>query len=327
MKKLQSVEEVTKLIEAGRVLSLAGDERALSQLPKGQWIAGTTPYFMGDQKGEVRQDVVYVDDLTDVITGHRIEIYSDNTIPTITRDRFDNGFTILVIPAFSDIHVDYALHAADYDGIYDSPMAGWVSGINLDSDDKPQVYHGMYGKAYADQAVALHVEMPADVMPQLEIINIHHPDENSPVIEFDVDSFEVSNCTIDGKPANFAEYVTENNIDTKSPLTSDYSGAIINSCIKEVNVDDGKVHFYAPIFKGRKYKFALPLANYAEEFAYSLPQSKGDQAFSCNCVLNFLYGELEGKQAGYPGPITFGEIGYQLLNQTMTYINLVEIDS
>ena len=43
--------------------------------------------------------------------------------------------------------------------------------------------------------------------------------------------------------------------------------------------------------------------------------------FSCNCILNYLYGELEGKKIdNISGPITFGEIGYQLLNQTLTFL-------
>jgi hypothetical protein len=43
--------------------------------------------------------------------------------------------------------------------------------------------------------------------------------------------------------------------------------------------------------------------------------------FSCNCILNFLYGELEGKSIGtFTGPVTFGEIAYQLVNQTLVYV-------
>ena len=52
-----------------------------------------------------------------------------------------------------------------------------------------------------------------------------------------------------------------------------------------------------------------------------LPQGNENIAFSCNCILNYLYSELEGKQTGpITGPITFGEVAYQLLNQTMVYL-------
>lgn len=325
MNKLQTVAEVSKLIQQGKILSLAGDERVLSQLPKGQWIAGTTPYFMGKKAGKFSQEKIYVDVIQDSVIDHKITSYNSNNIESITRDRFDNGYTVLVIPAFSKLHSDYALKAPDFDGIYDAPILGWVSGINLNSEDTPKVYNGMTGEVSSEQGVALHIRLPADKMAQLEILNIHHPDPKSPVIEFSVDDFQVEGCMVDGKPHNFARYITENQIDIKAPLTCDYSGATFNVCIKEVHENSGKVDFYAPVFKGREYRLGIPLSNYAEEFANSLPEQTEPSEFSCNCVLNYLYGELEGKQAGFPGPITFGEIGYHLLNQTMTYLNIVDV--
>lgn len=45
--------------------------------------------------------------------------------------------------------------------------------------------------------------------------------------------------------------------------------------------------------------------------------------FSCNCTLNFLYSELEGKRTGQlVGPVAFGEIAYQGLNQTLVYLQI-----
>ncbi len=39
--------------------------------------------------------------------------------------------------------------------------------------------------------------------------------------------------------------------------------------------------------------------------------------------MNFLYGELEGQRiSDLQGPVTFGEIGYQLLNQTMVVLRI-----
>jgi hypothetical protein len=43
--------------------------------------------------------------------------------------------------------------------------------------------------------------------------------------------------------------------------------------------------------------------------------------FMCNCILNFLYGELEGKKTGaLQGAITFGEIAFKLLHQTLLHL-------
>ena len=49
--QLYSVEKVKDLINEGRVLALAGDERVLLQLPQGAWIGGTIPYFIDIDKG------------------------------------------------------------------------------------------------------------------------------------------------------------------------------------------------------------------------------------------------------------------------------------
>ena len=48
--------------------------------------------------------------------------------------------------------------------------------------------------------------------------------------------------------------------------------------------------------------------------------------FSCNCVLNYLFSNLENKKTGaFVGPVTFGEIAYQLLNQTLVYLEVKDI--
>ena len=52
----------------------------------------------------------------------------------------------------------------------------------------------------------------------------------------------------------------------------------------------------------------------------------GSILFSCNCILNYQYAELEGeKTKGFTGPVTFGEVAYQLLNQTMVYLTIDDV--
>lgn len=54
-----------------------------------------------------------------------------------------------------------------------------------------------------------------------------------------------------------------------------------------------------------------------------MPRGLSAPVFACNCILNFLYSELEGKSTGaITGPITFGEIADQLMNQTLVYVQL-----
>jgi len=320
MKKTYSVDEVVKMIESGQLLSIAGDYRLLDKLPSGSWIGGTTVYFIGENGGKQASDILYVDVLDNCIEDFKFKEYSKDNIEKITQDRYENGYTILLIPAFTDVHYKYALSASDFTGIYDSPILGWVTGFDLNSQDKPAVYNGKTAKAISNNALALHIKIKDNSTALLEILNIHKQDHDSPEIKFETNSFSATDAIIDGVKQNFTNYINNNGINIKNPLTSDYAGAVINVSIKEVGVDE--VSFYAPIFKDRSYYFAKHIPNYEKEFAEQTAKTDGHVDFSCNCILNYLYGNLEGKSAGYPGPITFGEIGYILLNQTMTYLKI-----
>ncbi|HYW83879.1 MAG TPA: hypothetical protein VFB30_11520, partial [Spirochaetia bacterium] len=127
----------------------------------------------------------------------------------------------------------------------------------------------------------------------------------------------------------FAEYLSEKNTDTRLPLVADYSGAMINTSFQEVDKTCGKVSFYAPVFSGVEYKVAAPVADYVTAFERQLPRAAAETiTFSCNCILNYLYSNLEGKRTGsVTGPITFGEIAYQLLNQTLAYVKIQKAKS
>jgi hypothetical protein len=99
-------------------------------------------------------------------------------------------------------------------------------------------------------------------------------------------------------------------------------GARINTSFQNVDETEKVVNLYAPVFRDVEYKIAKPVSDYVTEFNQLVPKDIGDSVFfSCNCILNYLYAELEGKKtAGITGPMTFGEVAYQLLNQTMAYI-------
>jgi hypothetical protein len=159
-------------------------------------------------------------------------------------------------------------------------------------------------------------------MVNIGIINIFDQDENSPVFAFINDGFSVKTCLVDGQKVELADYIAQKNIDTKLPLIGDYSGQGINISFKAI--ENGIVNFYAPVFPGIEYKLAKPIANYEKEFNNHLEKFKNvEEVFSCNCILNFLYGELEGKKVNsLLGPITFGEIAYQLVNQTLVYVTV-----
>ncbi len=324
--QLYSVEKVKDLINQGRVLALAGDERVLSQLPQGAWIGGTIPYFMDIDKGKFSQDMIYVNELEDADNGISIITYDENNIDHIVNDAYDNGYSLLIIPPFQKIHHDFALKAEDMDGLYNNPIVGWVCGIDLNANDTPYTFNGLSGEKYPDKAIAIHIELPETKFAQIEIFNIFEMDENSPEIEFYIDSFDVVNCLIDGKDTNLATYISEHKLDIKLPLVADYSGASINVSIKEIDLENGMVSLYAPVFQGKKYKFAKSIEDYVQRFEVKTIDYNSDAVFSCNCILNYLYGELENKKINkIKGPITFGEIAYQLLNQTLVSLSVDEL--
>ena len=113
-------------------------------------------------------------------------------------------------------------------------------------------------------------------------------------------------------------------IDTQLPLVANYMGTSVNVSIQSKDLEIAKL--YAPVFTDVKYRFAKPVGSYSERFAEAIPDDLSNLAFSCNCILNYLYGNLENRRTGaITGPMTFGEIGYQLLNQTMVYVSILDV--
>ena len=77
------------------------------------------------------------------------------------------------------------------------------------------------------------------------------------------------------------------------------------------------------MFDDIEYRFAAPVSDYMQAFSAQLPNNTETVGFACNCILNYLYSELEGKKVPTMlGPMTFGEIAYQLLNQTLVYLTI-----
>jgi hypothetical protein len=319
---LLTVTEASRRIEAGAVMVVAGAEDLLAQLPRGNWTGGTTAYFMTNQGGIVTADQLLCCEIEQAARS-RTRILQPHSLSQITDDRYESGFTYLLLPAFSDVHQRYALEGADCPGLFNQPVMGWVTGVHLDDLGKrtPKVFDGQTGTAYQDAALALHVELAPSLVPELDIINPFTPGDG-PVIVFPKTAFAARDCTIDGRATNFAEYLTANSIDTRLPLVANYAGAMINVSVQAVDGTSGEVKLYAPVVAGESYHFARPLADYARSFAdNAASRAEARDSLTCNCILNFLYAELEGKTTGgFVGPVTFGEIAYILLNQTLVVL-------
>jgi hypothetical protein len=307
---------VAALINSGKSLLLAGDEKLLAALPKGDWIGGTIPYFMAAEGGLQTAERVFI---TELPPGARTTIrrYDAANLKNIAADHPGHGFTVLLIPAFTAVHTEYAKNVAHYPGIFDRPVVGWISGIALEQIGSvvPKTFDGASGAGSADQAVAVHVELPERDEVSVDIINLFEPG-NGDTITFTESSFSATDVLVNGKPVNFARYLTDNAIDTRLPIVADYNGAMINVSIQKVDAAAGTVDFYAPVFPGLNYHVAAPVGDYVANFAAHLPAGS-EPAFACNCILNYVYAGLEGRStAPLFGPMTFGEIAYMLLNQT-----------
>ncbi len=171
----------------------------------------------------------------------------------------------------------------------------------------------------------MHVALPKAKKAEVGIVNIFEPSEGD-VLVFEEDGFAATQVLVNGRAQPLAEYVVKSGLDTRLPLVGDFGGAAINVSFQSVDEASGEVRFYAPVFAGVEYRHAKPVGDYVRAFEDQSPSGAGDRiVFSCNCILNYVHAGLEGKRTGgFMGPITFGEVAYQLLNQTAVFLEITE---
>ncbi len=322
---LMTRDEVARKIEGGATLYLAGDEALLATLPRGKWIGGTIPYFMdGDDGGTHRRDRIFVKSEEAGATDVSIRWYPPDRLADLAADSPDNGFTIVIIPATSPAHARYAQEAPEYPGLFFKNIIGWVAGVDLADLGKaqPKVFNGATGESSAENAIALHAALPQNKLASIGIVNCF-TQGGGDTLTFPRDGFEVDACWVNGRETNFARYLAEIGADTRLPLVADYNGEMVNVSFQNADAEKGRVTLYAPVFANVEYRLAAGVDDYIEKFRQRIPAGIASPEFSCNCILNYLYSELEGKKTGsLVGPITFGEIAYQLLNQTLVYLRV-----
>ena len=323
--RLCDVNETAAAIQAGKALLLAGDEAALRKLPRGKWIGGTIPYFMTDVGGLEDRLRVFVSELPGDLQCAGIRRYGEEDIQRVYADLPASGFGVIIAPATTPVHLAYALNAPTFPAFATRPLIGWISGVHLSELGKstPKVFDGSTGQALDKQAVVMQVSLPRGQHAELGILNIFQ-EGDGPAITFPASGFTATQVDIDGHEANLAQFIQEKGLDMRLPLVADYCGAGMNVSFQSVDKAKGEVKFYAPVFAGVPYRHAKPISDYVSEFVSHMPHGLDNRlVFSCNCILNYLHSGLEGKKTGtIAGPITFGEIAYQLLNQTMAYVTV-----
>jgi hypothetical protein len=326
---LLTLPEATEAIQNGKRLLLAADEEILSALPSGSWVGGTTPYFMTSESGVCSRDKVFATELPDEIVSVRITELDAAHLPDIYENMPCNGFGIVILPAGSVVHREFAMNAPYYTNFAGGPLAGWISGTHVSEigHRTAKAYSGASASRDGDKAVVLYAELPGSHYADIEILNLFEP-SNAETITFDQAGFSAKTARIDGREVPFADYVLKTELDTRLPLVADYCGAMINISFQSVDPETGIVTFYAPVFPHIPYHHAKPIADYVTAFLSKMRREHvRTMVFSCNCILNYLYSELEGKSTGgIAGPITFGEIAYQLLNQTMVYLTVSPLE-
>jgi hypothetical protein len=329
---ISTITDITQKIEAGRKLLLAGDEDALRKLPKGDWIAGTIPYFISsEQGGMVSRELICATDITDLVTSIELVAYDQNNLANVYAEAPKNGFSYILIPAFSKAHFAYALNAPNYKDFGVRPMLGWVTGVHLSEvgQKAPKVFNGRTGDVLVKGALVLQAHLPPNKVADIGIINLFEQGDGE-ILTFDTNGFAVKDVLANGVKHNFADYIVKNKLDTRLPLVADYYGTSVNTSIQEVDTIEGQVRFCAPIFSGIQYRHAKPVADYAKEFKDRIGKEHITEydrvVFSCNCLLNYQYSKLERKKTEpFIGPVTFGEIAYQLFNQTLIYLKIMDV--
>jgi hypothetical protein len=322
---LLEADEVAALIRRGETLLLAGDERPLSRLPRGKWIAGTIPYFMTEQGGIVDRRRIFVERLPEGSECAGIRRYDEEGIARVYSDLPADALGVCIAPYASPVHLSFAMNAPMYDAFATAPLFGWISGVHLSEIGKvrPKVFDGTTAESLEDKAAVMHVALPPGKHAEVAILNIFEKG-TGPAITFPATGFSATTAQIDGRERSFADYVEEADLDTRLPLVADYCGARINVSFQAVDRSKGEVRFFAPVFAGVRYHHARPVEDYVHAFVSALPTGLTERiALSCNCILNFVNSSLEGRTTGeIVGPTTFGEIAYQLLNQTMVYLTV-----
>lgn len=327
MRALLSLTEAVARIVAGDRMVVSGEEALLRELPKGEWIGGTIPYFVNADGGMMTKEKLFVSSMPPAVTAFTTRFYDEDKLGDLIADEPQHGFSYIILPAFTAVHKTFAKTIQGFPAVYDRPLMGWVAGVGLDEigSQQPKVVDGRTGTWSTSRALCMHAELAMGVVAEIGIVNPFRQGSGD-VITVDRTAFHARTVRINGKEENFSEYLSALNVDLRLPLVANYSGAMINVSIKSVDPSAKRVDFYAPLFPDVEYRLAEPIADFEAAFAHGIAQIDDEPVLSVNCVLNYAYGCFQGHGAGeFVGPMTFGEIAYGLLNQTLVYMVLRRI--
>lgn len=328
------------MISEGRVLLLAGAEQDLANLPEGTWIGGTVGWFVTPEGGVTAQGVLFYTDFTKLTDGASWRSFGAGDIHEIAQFYPENGFALLILPGFSEILGKVAGRIMEYDGLYNVPLMGWVSAVategmpNILPRGGPKTFAGG-PRAESERAAVLYVSLPPRCFAQLHIANLFTPGDGPDIKFLEPGLYNAKDCLIGGTRQNLARYMAAQNIDRRLPLVADHEGALLNLSILRRDAQAGCVTFLAPVSTNLTYRFADKVTDYPAEFLNAtadidLPQA----AHNCICMLHYFFagldntlGPRDNTKLRLPGPpitapVTFGQIAYTILNQTLTSLTI-----
>lgn len=87
---------------------------------------------MAEDGGTISRDRVFVNEIEVFGETPTLRLHDVESLPQLCRNAPDNGYTMLVVPAFGPCHGSFAENASNYEEMYMKPLVGWVAGIHLD---------------------------------------------------------------------------------------------------------------------------------------------------------------------------------------------------
>ena len=331
---LYSVAEVDVMIKNGDKLLLAGDAPLLSQLSKGDWIGGSCSRFVGKERTPVNtREKIFVHNVTDVVNNFKIVVYDASNVKNIYDEAFEHGFSVLILPFYSDVWREYSINCSNYFNFANSPVCGWVAVAppysEYEQNDESLVFSGESGLSYKNSAVVMHIELSVEKYAEIHVFSPFKADDDD-IIVFEENGQQVEYALVNGVRQNFRQYLLNRGIDrshdagemSRKCLAGNFSGFIMNVSIGMETENDLEkyVSLGAPVYKGVPYR----LAN-MDKVSYAHEKKQLDVEVACafTCITNFAHSDIFQKHLTQMyGPFTYGEIGYFLLNQGTVYLTV-----
>ena len=334
---LYTVEEVNAMIAKGDTLLLAGDAVLLSQLHKGKWIAGTTSRFIENGTLLSSREKIFVHNLTGIAVEVKITVYGKSDIHRVYDDAFDNGFSALIIPCYSDVMTEYTANCTGYSNFAARALCGWIAVAppfsEYERDDESFVFSGETGLRYDAHGVVMHVMLADDKYAEIHVFSPFSP-AGDDVIMFEETGIQTEYALINGKRRNFREYLVEKNIDrTQDSIIG--SGICLSGCNYGVKVNvaisrelesdmEKYVSFGVSVYKDIEYSLASLDSNISRE---NIKMESDDSViYSITCITNYICPDRYLKYLKkMNGPFTYGEIAYYLISHATVYVTLGSI--